>query len=273
MNVAWQEDAPGELFGHRCRVTLKSLAGQYVKDMVYNFMLGTADVDVNTDIVGNWFTVQQGSLVVDLATTPISSIHVKKEQNVPTVGFTFTAGNESVTPHETPLIGQADQGGIAGATFGRGASAKGALSKDATVLCLYDGATIVGLCKAPDAADGKAAITGMNLTIPANSSKTFAGRVSRASTIQNPAGDKFAIGIDSIMAVDAKSAPVAASVMPAVLYQANSAFPSVVKTVLMSGTLSIVDDNHPASAIVVGGANYWVPCARSKEKAANEGAK
>lgn len=272
MNVAWQEDAPGELFGHRCRVTLKSLAGQYVKDMVYNFMLGTADVDVNTDIVGNWFTVQQGSLVVDLATTPISSIHVKKEQNVPTVGFTFTAGNESVTLQELTLIGQADHGGIAGATFGSGASAKAALSKDATVLCLYDGATIVGLCKAPDAADGKAAITGMNLTIPANSSKTLTVKASLASTIQNPAGDKFAIGIDSIMAVDAKSAPVAASVMPAVLYQANSAFPSVVQTIRPSGTLSIVDDSHPASAIVVGGKDVWIPFARYKACVQYEGA-
>lgn len=216
------------------------------------------------------------SLTITLATTPVSSTHVKKEQNVPAVGITFTTGDKAVTLSELTITGQADQGPASGATFGNGLGAQKALTKDVTLVCLYDGDVILGLCQAPDSANGKATITKLNLTISANSSKTLTVKTSLASTIQNPAGDKFALGIlvgADVVAFDSQSNAVATQITPELGAQAGGVTPYVVQTALNSGTLSITDDKHPASTNVVAGQSNWTLIARYKATAAYESAK
>jgi hypothetical protein len=267
------EDATGEFFGNSdCgyKVTLNAFGSSDVRIVETGEFLSTSKIIPNSANTGNQINVKASSLTVSLAGSPSSGTIVKKSQNVPVAGLVLAAGAQSsVLITNLTLTCQA-QLASTGVSFG----AAGALAncdERITGLSLWDGATQVGTAKAPDTTTGAAQITNLNLNIPAGTSKSLSVHATFSSAASTTAPyDKISVGVaaaSDIQAQDADSNTVTASLNSAVSANASGASPSVVQTILNSGTITITSDSHPVSTIVVAGKDVWVPFAQYKASA------
>lgn len=206
--------------------------------------LDTSKIVPNTAITGNAMTVKASSLSVSLASSPVSATAVKRQQNIDTAGYVFTAGAQSdVIVRTVKLTGRGNESGSYTAA---------GLAGVVTSCALFDGSTQVGVSRSPDTTAGTMDITNMNLTIPKGTSKTLVVRCTADSSV-NGTEDMYAVGIAAagdVTADDSDSNSVTASVSAAVV--ANSgASPSLSQTVKDKGTLSIQTNNMRQSTIVV----------------------
>jgi hypothetical protein len=282
-DLASSEDVFGQFFGNgncQYRITFKPFQSNDIRVTDTGEFLDISKIVPNQTVQGNAMTVKSSNLTVALASSPSSDTLVKKQQNVPIAGLVLTASNESdITITNLTLTGQAALSG-SGCNFGAGACAADNFDQRVTSLALFDGSTQVGLAKAPDTTTGKAQITNMNLLIPKGTSKTLTVKASFSSTASTTAPyDKVAVGVASandITAQDQDSNTVTPSLDAAVTSQATGASPSVVITLLNSGTLTVQADAHPASTIVASckGADTakcpWVSFAQYKATAQYE---
>jgi hypothetical protein len=213
-------------------------------------------------------TVKSSRLDIALASNPVSSTIVKKQQNVDVAGLTLTSSAESdVTITNLTLTGQADlaTSGCNSEAFGGAACNLSNFSQRVTQLALYDGATQVGLAKAPDTTTGKAQISNMNLLLAKGTTKTLTVKATFASTASSTAPyDQIAVGIAStsdVQAQDQDSNTVTPSLSSGVTGQLGAS-PSVVQTIRPNGTITVAADAHPVTNIVVAGKDAWIPMAQ-----------
>lgn len=206
-----------------------------------------------------------------LASNPTSGIVVKKSQ-VSVVGITVTAGDEDITVPSMTLTGQAEIAG-SGCSFGEQCAHEAASSRMLS-LSLWDGATQVGNAKAPDATTGKAQIAGMNLFIPAYTSKALVVKAHFGSAASLAPYDHVAVGVEQlsdITVLDEDQQLILGSIEPELQEQVD-ATPTIVHEIRPSGELEIVPDAMPASQIVIAGKDLWVPFAQYRASALYESA-
>ncbi|MEO5928014.1 MAG: hypothetical protein ABIO72_04815 [Patescibacteria group bacterium] len=267
------EDRTGEFFGNSdCgyKVTLSAFQSSDVRITETGEFLATDKIIPNQDTIGNQMNVKASNLSVALAGTPSSGTLVKKAQNVPVAGIVLTAGQQSsVLITNLTLTCQAALAST-GVAFGS-AGALANCDQRIISLSLWDGATQVGTAKAPDTTSGAAQITNMNFTIPAGTSKNLTIAATLSSTASTTAPfDKISVGVaavSDIQAQDQDSNTVTPTLAASLTANANGASPSVVQTILNSGTITITTDSHPVSTIVVAGKDVWVPFAQYKASA------
>lgn len=256
-DLSSSEDAAGEFFANgncQYRVNFSAFQSNDVRVVDTGEYLDITKIVPNQAVNGNTMTVKSSRLTISLASSPSSDTLVKKQQSVPVAGLVLTASNESdITVTNLTLAGQAALS-TSGCLFGAGACAANNYDERVTSLALFDGATQVGLAKAPDTTTGKAQITNMNLVVPKGTSKTLTVKASFSSTASTTAPyDKVAVGVasvDDVTAQDADSNTVTPTLDAAVVAQATGAAPSVVITLLNSGNLTIQADQHPATTII-----------------------
>jgi hypothetical protein len=113
----------------------------------------------------------------------------------------------------------------------------------------------------------------MNLTIPAGTSKSLTIQADLTSTASTTAPyDQVAVGIavvGNVTAQDQDSNTIVPTLAAAVVGQTTAA-PSVVQTILNSGTVTYNTDSNPASTIVIAGKDVWIPFASYKASAQYE---
>lgn len=233
--------------------------------------LAVAKIVPNTTNTGNALTVKSSSLTASLASTPVTGTLVKKSADAPIAGITLAASAQSdVTVTSLTLTGQAS---IAGA-----APTAPAFATRVTSLALFDGATQVGVAKAPDTVTGAAQITNMNMLVAKGTTKSLTVKATLASAATAVApNDWVSVGIAAaadIAAQDADSntvnATLSSTLSSAVAPGQLSAAPSVKQTILKNGTITVQADSHPVTNIVVAGKDAWVPMAQYKATAQYE---
>lgn len=216
-----------------------------VKVVETNENLALTEIVPNTAIAGNNFTVKSADLSVALAASPSAGTAVKKQADIPAVGFVFTSGEQSSAMiRSVKFTGRGNLGSYALAD----------LIDVVTSCSLYDGATKVGNTQSPDATSGEFTITNINTTVPAGDSKTLVVKCTADSQVDG-AEDTFAIGIASvndITAEDDDNNDVTPSLSSDVIANAG-ATPVIAQTVKAGGTLSITPGSQPTSDIVVAG--------------------
>ena len=265
------EDNTGEFFGNsncQYRATFNAFQSNDIRVSDTGEFLALAKVVPNTDAAGNLLTVKSSCLDIALASNPVSSTIVKKQQNVDVAGLTLTSSAESdVTITNLTLTGQADlaTSGCNSEAFGGAACNLSNFSQRVTQLALYDGATQVGLAKAPDTTTGKAQISNMNLLLAKGTTKTLTVKATFASTASSTSPyDQIAVGIAStsdVQAQDQDSNTVTPSLSSGVTGQLGAS-PSVVQTIRPNGTITVAADAHPVTNIVVAGKDAWIPMAQ-----------
>lgn len=266
------EDLPGEFYGNSdCgyKVTLSAFQSSDVRITETGEFLATSKIIPNQDTIGNQMNVRASNLSISLAGTPSSGTIVKKAQNAPIAGIVLTAGQQSnVLITNLTLTCQAALAST-GVAFGS-AGALANCDQRIISLSLWDGSTQVGTAKAPDTTTGAAQITNLNLNIPAGTSKNLTVAATFSSTASTTAPfDKVAVGIGStsdVQAQDQDSNTVTPTLGAALTAQVGAS-PSVVQTILNSGTITFTADSHPVSTIVVAGKDVWVPFAQYKASA------
>jgi hypothetical protein len=203
----------------------------------------------NTSISGNTMTVRTSSLSVALAGSPSSGTAVKKQANIPAVGFVFTAGSESsVLVRAVKLTGV---GAFSANVFNATTTASVINS-----CSLFNGSTQVGTSQSPDTTAGTMNFTNLNVNIPAGSSVTLTAKCTADSVVQGSA-DYFALGIltasTDITAEDQDSNTISSPSLSASVTANAGATPTVFQTVQAGGVLSVLAGSQPVSTIVVGG--------------------
>ncbi len=208
--------------------------------------LATDKIVPNSTINGNLQTVKASSLSISLAASPSAGTAVKKQQNIPTVGFVFTSGDQNdILIRTVKLTGQ---GSFNGTFFGA------TTTKDIVTSCaLFDGDTQVGLSQAPDTTAGTFNITNMNVTVAAGTSKTLVAKCTADSTVEGTA-DYIAVGIAAdadVTADDEESNTVTPTRSTQVGANASTS-PVLIQTIQNSGTLTVSPNNLRQSTILVG---------------------
>ncbi len=240
-----------------------------IRDVKTGEALALAKVIPNNSQSGNPQTVKSSNLTVALAGSPSSGTVVKKQQNAAAAGFVFSAGQQSdVTVNSVTLTCQADIVGAADYVLG-------ACDDRITALSLWNGDTQVGVAKAPDS-NGVAQISNMNLKIVKGTSISLIAKMSLTSSASTTSPyDRVSVGIAAaadIQAQDQDSNSITATVPAAVMNNGNSDSPSVVQTIVNSGTLTVSTDSHPPATVVIASASkdVWVPFAQYKATASYE---
>ncbi len=268
-DLANNEDGAGEFYGNGYTASwLAFLEGDVkVVDTGENLALGKIVPNANT--TGNEQTVKQSEVTAELASTPVSGTIVKKAQNVPVVGVSLQVGSQSdVKVTNLTLACKADIGNT-------GTFVAADCASRITSLALYDGDTMIGTAKSPDTTTGLAQIANMNLTIPKGTTKTLTAKATFSSAATAaPNYDRVAVGVTSITAQDDDANTVTPTIDAKLdgtgANQQLGNTPDVRQTILASGTLTVAEDAHPASTIVVAGKDVWVPFARYKATAQDE---
>ncbi len=228
--------------------------------------LGTDKIVPNTSISGNLQTVKSSSLAVSLAASPSASTAVKKQSNIPSVGFVFTAGDQSDIALKTVKL--TGVGSLEGTVY--------AVTTTAAVVtscALFDGDVQVGLSQSPDTTLGTMNITNMNVSIPRGTSKTIVAKCTADSTVDGSL-DYYAIGIvtaaNDVTAEDQE----ANQVTPTLSTQVTSnggVTPVLIQTVRSGGTLTVSPDSLRAATILVAdGGAVWQNLAQFKATAQYE---
>lgn len=259
------EDVTNQFFGSGTstyKLTFVAFGSTDVRVVDTGEFLATTKIVPNTAIIGNALTVKASSLTVSLATTPTGTTIVKKQQGVPAVGFSLSAGQQSdVTVTSIKLTGRAQTAFVPSYTLAK-------FAQLVTLLTLWDGATQVGLAKAPDSTTGDAQITNMSILIPKGTTKTLVAKVTLASTVSSTTStDQFAIGIAAaadVTSQDQDANSITASLDQAVIDNSAAASQTVIQSVRNSGTITYQQDSHPQTTILVAGGSAWKVLARFK---------
>ncbi len=211
--------------------------------------LALAKIAPNDPITGNTQTVRASSLTVALASTPSASTAVKKQSNIPSVGFVFTAGTESSAKVTAlTLTGTGD-------VTTNGTYSIAELNDVVTSCSLWDGTTQLGTAQSPDATVGTMTFSNLNWTVPVGTSKTVTVKCTADSTVVG-SFDHFAIGIASasnITSEDMDANEITETLSAAVVANSATTGQSVIQTVQSGGVLTIVAGSQPQSTIVVAG--------------------
>lgn len=259
------EDVTNQFFGSGTstyKLTLAAFGDTDVRVVDTGEFLATSKIVPNTAIIGNAQTVKASSLTVSLATTPTGTTIVKKQQNVPGVGLTFSAGQQSdITVTSVKLTGKAQTAFVPTYTAAK-------FAQLVTLISLWDGDTQVGLAKAPDTTTGEAQITNLSILIPKGTTKTLTAKVTLASTVSSTTStDQFAIGIAAaadVTAQDQEANSVTASLDAGVVTNSSASSQTVIQSVRNSGTITFQQNGHPQSTILVAGGSAWKVFARFK---------
>ena len=271
------EDATGEFFGNNTcgyKVTLGSsgvvFSSTDVRIVDTGEFLAQNKMIPNTSVVGNQLNVKSSSLTISLAGSPSSGTVVKKSQNVPVVGLVLSSGAQSDSTITSLTLTCQGQLASTGVSFGSAAALADCADR-ITSLSLWDGATQVGVAKAPDTTSGAAQISNMNLKVPAGTSKSLVVKATFASTASTTAPyDQVSVGIAlaaDVAVQDNDSNTITPTLGSGLASNANGASPSVKQTILNSGTITYSADSNPVSTIVVAGKDVWVPFAQYKASA------
>lgn len=234
-----------------------------------------ADIELANDalvqgffpIKGNTFTVASvdcGKLSATLDAASVSGTVVKKTQNAEVLSVGFTAGINDVKLTKLRVMCQAS---IHGAPY-----VAADCWKRVTSLALFDGDNQVGVAQSPDM-QGITVFTPAWI-VPNGMTKRLKLKASFAPSASiNEPWDKVAFGIASGSTAEdmVYGQAVAVDIADTLANQLTQS-PSVTTTVLNSGTLSIMEDGHPPSQIVVAGKDVWVPFASYKATAQYEDA-
>ncbi|MEI7512029.1 MAG: hypothetical protein WCK01_01050 [Candidatus Uhrbacteria bacterium] len=272
MDLANVEDAFAEFYGdgnNRYRVTFGDASGHFfgsssVRRIATGEFLPPEAIENNIRMPGNEIMVADTSLAINMASTPSSTVAVKRQPMIPSVGIVFTASAASdVLIRSVQLTGT---GNIAGAFV------LADLHNVVTYCALFDGVVQVGLAESPDAVTGQMNITGVNYTIPAGSSVTLEARCTADSIVALADGDHYAIGIASAHDVVAERSE-GFSVTPTLAFSLinnMSEAPTNIVTVRQHGTITIASDNLRQSTILVAGGDVWQNFAQYKATAQYE---
>ncbi|MEK7473200.1 MAG: hypothetical protein AAB668_00510 [Patescibacteria group bacterium] len=208
--------------------------------------LAVSKIVPNTSITSNLQTVKAASLSVALAASPSAGTAVKKQVDIPVVGFVFTSGNQNAI--KITRVTLTGQGSLNGLSYGATNTVN-----IVTSCALFDGGLQVGVSASPDTTAGTFAITNMNVTVPAGSSKTLVAKCT-ADSVVDGAADYIAVGIDAdadVTAEDNEANSVTASRSTQVDSNASTS-PVLAQTIRSAGTLTIATDNLRQSTILVG---------------------
>ena len=253
------EDAPNEFFGdgnNQYRVVMANASGALfgssdVRIVDTGEFLATTDVVPNTTINGNYHTVKASSLSVALASSPSSGSAVLKQANIPSVGLTFTSGDQSEV-----LIRSVKLTGIGSHN---NAFWSATTTRDIVTSCgLFDGTTQLGASKVPDATTGEMNITSVNAAVPSGGSKTLTVKCTADSTVEG-AADYYAIGVAAavdVTADDDQSNSITSTLSAGVVANTTAAN-TIRQTVRNGGTLTIQTDGLRQSTILVAGGDVW----------------
>ncbi|MFA6446657.1 MAG: hypothetical protein WCW31_00175 [Patescibacteria group bacterium] len=252
---------------HKYKATFSPFIAGDVKVVSTGESLDITKIVPNASTAGNVQTIKSSSLTADLASNPVSATVVKKSINKSVVGISLSAGAQSdVTITNLTLTCKASLAGVAYAV--------GSCVSRVASLSLWDGATQVGIAKAPDTTLGTAQITNMNLKVLKGTTKDLTVKATFTSTAATTAPfDKVEVGIAAngdITAQDDDANTVTASVSTALKTTQLGAAPSVYTTILSKGNITVSADAHPSTSIVVAGKDVWVPFARYKATAQYE---
>jgi hypothetical protein len=228
--------------------------------------LDTTKIVPNASITGNLMTVKSSSLSVSLAASPSASTAVKKQSNIPTVGFVFTAGDQSDIALKTVKL--TGVGSHNGTVYG--------VTTTVTVVtscALFEGDVQQGLAQSPDTTLGTMNITNMNVTIPRGTSKTLVAKCTADSTVEG-AADYVAVGIvtasTDVTAEDQEANQVTPTLSTQVTANGGTS-PVLVQTVRNAGTLTVSPDNlRQATILVADGGAVWQNLAQFKATAQYE---
>ncbi len=268
------EDAAGEFFGNnnkQYQVTWNAFQLGDVKVVDTGESLALGKIVPNANTTGNPMTVKSSGLDAKLASTPVSGSLVKKATNKPVLGIALEAGAQAAI--KVTNMNLQCNASINGAAY-----AANQCATRITALSLWDGDTQVGSSEAPDTTTGQVSITNMNLNIPAGTTKVLEVRATFSSAASAAAPyDKISVGLPTstnpITAEDDEANSVTATIAVALGTTQLSAAPSVSQTVLDKGVLTVNQESHPNSNIVVAGKDVWVPFARYKATAQYESMK
>ncbi len=252
---------------HKYKVTFSPFVLGDVKVVSTGESLALDKIVPNASTAGNVQTIKSSSLTADLASNPVSATVVKKSANKAVVGLSLSAGAQSdVTVTNLTLTCKAN---LAGAGYLVGSCVSRVAS-----LSLWDGATQVGIAKAPDTTLGTAQITNMNLKVLKGTTKDLTVKATFTSTAASSAPyDKVEVGVANAAAITAQdddANTITPSVSTALTTTQLGATPSVYTTILSKGTITVAADAHPSTSIVVSGKDVWVPFARYKATAQYE---
>ncbi len=230
-------------------VSLEPVVAGDIKIVSSNQNLAVADIIPNTQIVGNTMTVIASSLSVSLAATPAATTVVKKQSDIPTAGFVFTAGND-----QGATISQILLQGSASTTPATGAQAR-ANFNDVIASCgLYDGNTLIK-SDGPDST-GVLSFSSLNIAIAKGATKTLVAKCTTLSTITGT--PVFAVGLSSVTAQDSDSNEITVSTTAADNnLDVDGNRPTIAQTLANNGTgsLSISTGSQPESTIILGAAD------------------
>ncbi len=266
------EDNANEFFGdnnNQYRVVMGNGTNLYgssdLRIIETGEFMPSGDIVPNTPITGNFHTVKAATLTVSLAANPTAGTAVKKEQNIPSAGFVFSAGSESpILVRSVKLTGRAD-------VTTTGTYALADLNDAVTSCSLWNGSTQVGVAQAPNDVTGSMTIDNVNVTVPAGGSVTLVAKCT-ADSVMTSSEDKFAIGIAAAADITAEDADnntisgTALAVSASVTDNAGAA-PSLVQTIKNGGILTITTDNLRQSTILVAGGDVWQNFAQFKATA------
>ncbi len=245
---------------------LNNFGGDYMKEVDSGDYIDVTKIVPNSDINGNTQTVKSASLTVQLASTPVSDVWVKKTSNVPSAGFVFTAGTQSeVTVSSIKITGTGAVGGASTSTAD--------LDDVITQMTLWDGATQLGTAKSPDATNGDAVFDGFNWVVPAGESRTLTVKTTLDSIASTPTDDQFWLYINAatdITAEDADNNTITPTDGDTTWSDPMNATPSVYQTVKDSGILTIAAESNPDSDILVAGKDTWYSFVQAKATAQYE---
>ncbi len=229
------------------------------------------DIVPSADITGNDMTLEDASLDINLTTPPsddIDDIHVKGSNGVPSVAFSFTAGDAedmtvtSVTL-QTCVDGDVDDGDDVGDFACDGTDEEDATDLDAQDIVgsvsLYDSETGV-LLDGPESveADGDVVFSSINWTVPAGDTKKLLVKANLSTQdVTDGSDDAFAFSIaedGDVLAQDEDGDDVVPTSDISGFEINGTVAPVVFIRVADSGSLTIAQDPAtPDPDIVLGG--------------------
>ena len=249
----------------------------YIKEVDTGDWVLPANIVPNATTDGNTMTVKASSLTVGLAGSPVSNVYVRRQTDVPAVGFTFTAGTQGdVVVNTIVVTGYASVGGAA--------TSSAQTSNVVTKIKLWDedAGAQVGVSRSPSTVTGAATFSSLGWTIPAGETYTLIPQVDFDSIASTSTPDMVEFGIalaaditaedqdnNALTAVDTDGAGWTVPVNGV-----GTGFPgNIFQTVRNAGVLSITAHSNPDPTIIVSGdakTGTWYEFAQAKMTAQYE---
>lgn len=247
-----------------------------VRNLDASTNLGTGDFVPDSTIAGNTHTIKTPSLLVSIASTPVTQTYIQGTQGVPIAGISLKAGDGGdIHVNTLTLQGQIDTNNGSSTcsvskdgTFAFG-SENTACNSVANVLLttgLWNGSTQISTTKSPSSSSsagtgGVITFDNMNLTVPAGQTVTLTVSGNIAAALSNLPNDIRLTfrdsGTDNILEGISATDPNGNSVNAT--YSGTAADPGLiapVMTINTAGTISIAlapDDTDSQAGLEVGG--------------------